>query len=210
MAVYLLHFDRPYKHAKHYLGFARDVPAMHARIDKHYAASPGDGKGHRLMQVVRAAGISFTLARVWPDGTRADERSVDRNKEVRLMNVGFTGTRKGMSEAQSAQLRYLLALFKHADHAIGRRPVLHHGGCAGADMEASELALGAGYEEREHMPYAQEAKYLLARDREIVKACDVLVAAPHTDAEQVRSGTWYTVRQARRAGKPVVMLSRGA
>lgn len=74
MALYLLHFDEPYKHARHYLGFATDEQAMHARIDQHYAATPGDGHHHRLMQVIRAAGISFTLARVWPDGTRADER----------------------------------------------------------------------------------------------------------------------------------------
>lgn len=74
MALYLLHFDRPYRHARHYLGYARDVAAMHARIDMHYAASERDGQNHRLMVAVRAAGISFTLARVWPDGTRQDER----------------------------------------------------------------------------------------------------------------------------------------
>lgn len=74
MALYLLHFDRPYKHARHYLGFAPDVSAMHARIDRHYTATIGDGHNHRLMQVIRQAGISFTLARVWPDGTREDEK----------------------------------------------------------------------------------------------------------------------------------------
>lgn len=74
MAVYLLHFDRPYKHARHYLGFAEDVERLHARVDAHYAATPGDGQHHRLMQVVRAAGISFTLARIWPTATRVDER----------------------------------------------------------------------------------------------------------------------------------------
>lgn len=74
MALYLLHFDRPYKHAKHYLGYARDIPTMHQRIDWHYAASERDGKHHRLMVAVRAAGISFVLARVWPEGTRADEK----------------------------------------------------------------------------------------------------------------------------------------
>jgi len=73
MAVYLLHFDRPYKHARHYLGYADD-DKLHQRIDAHYAATPGDGQHHRLLQVIRAAGISFTLARVWPGLTRADER----------------------------------------------------------------------------------------------------------------------------------------
>lgn len=75
MAVYLLHFDRPYKHAKHYAGYADD-DRLHERIDEHYNATPGDGKRHRLMQVVRAAGISFSLARVWPGRNRQHERTL--------------------------------------------------------------------------------------------------------------------------------------
>lgn len=73
MAVYLLHFDRPYGHAKHYMGYAAD-DRMHARIDEHYNATPGDGRNHRLMQVIKQAGISFTLARVWPNADRRTER----------------------------------------------------------------------------------------------------------------------------------------
>jgi len=73
MAVYLLHFDRSFRHARHYMGYA-DEATLHQRVDEHYNATPGDGKHHRLMQAVRAAGISFTLARVWPGATRADER----------------------------------------------------------------------------------------------------------------------------------------
>jgi hypothetical protein len=82
MAVYLLHFDRPYKHARHYFGFAVDEQ-LHQRIDAHYNATPGDGKHHRLMQVVRAAGISFTLARVWPGADRAKEKSLSSRGATR-------------------------------------------------------------------------------------------------------------------------------
>lgn len=74
MALYLLHFDRPFRHAQHYLGWSCSVAAMHQRINQHYAATPGDGQHHTLIAHARAAGISFTLARVWPNGTRADER----------------------------------------------------------------------------------------------------------------------------------------
>jgi hypothetical protein len=74
MPVYLLHFDRPYRHARHYMGYAWNLESMHARIDRHYAATPGDGHHHRLIQVIRAAGISFTLARVWETATPEDER----------------------------------------------------------------------------------------------------------------------------------------
>lgn len=75
MAVYLLHFDRPYKHAKHYVGYADDE-RLHQRIDEHYDARPGDSRHHRLMQVVRQAGISFVLARVWPGADRRKERAL--------------------------------------------------------------------------------------------------------------------------------------
>jgi len=69
MAVYLLHFSEPYRHARHYRGSARDVPA---RLRKHAA-----GRGARLLAVVQAAGITWELARVWPGG-RARERQLKR------------------------------------------------------------------------------------------------------------------------------------
>ena len=65
--VYLLHFDRPYQHARHYIGWARDVEA---RLAAHAA-----GRGARLLEVAAAAGISWTLARTW-QGTRTRERQI--------------------------------------------------------------------------------------------------------------------------------------
>jgi predicted GIY-YIG superfamily endonuclease len=67
--VYLLHFDQPYKHARHYLGWARNVPR---RLAEHAA-----GRGARLLAVVREAGIGWQLARLWP-GSRARERQIKR------------------------------------------------------------------------------------------------------------------------------------
>lgn len=67
--VYLLHFDRPYKHARHYRGWARDLPA---RLADHEA-----GRGARLIAVITAAGIGYELARTWP-GTRYRERQLKR------------------------------------------------------------------------------------------------------------------------------------
>lgn len=71
MPVYLLHFDTPYRHARHYTGYARDAKALTRRIEHH-----AKGTGARLMQVVSGAGIGFKLARTWPDGTRDDERKL--------------------------------------------------------------------------------------------------------------------------------------
>lgn len=65
--VYLLHFERPYKHARHYRGYTDDLTA---RLAAH-----ANGSGARLMAVIHAAGIGFTLARTWP-GTRTRERQL--------------------------------------------------------------------------------------------------------------------------------------
>jgi predicted GIY-YIG superfamily endonuclease len=64
--VYLLHFDRPYRHAAHYLGYAHNIGR---RLDEHAA-----GTGGRLTQVVKAAGIGWQLARTWPGQGRTEER----------------------------------------------------------------------------------------------------------------------------------------
>jgi predicted GIY-YIG superfamily endonuclease len=65
--VYLLHFDAPYRHAKHYRGSTSDLGA---RLEAHR-----NGEGARLMAVVREAGIGFTLARTW-EGGRTRERQL--------------------------------------------------------------------------------------------------------------------------------------
>ena len=67
--IYLLHFDRPYRHAAHYTGW---TTSLLERIDAHES-----GHGARLLAVIRAAGIGFTLARTWP-GTRSTERALKR------------------------------------------------------------------------------------------------------------------------------------
>jgi hypothetical protein len=68
--VYLLHFDQPYKHARHYIGWTPgSVPK---RLRLHRA-----GRGARLLAVIKAAGIGFDLARIWPGG-RARERQIKR------------------------------------------------------------------------------------------------------------------------------------
>ena len=65
--VYLLHFSEPYKHAKHYLGSA--VNAVE-RL-KHHKSESCDV---RLLRVVKAAGITFEIARIWKGDRRLERR----------------------------------------------------------------------------------------------------------------------------------------
>jgi predicted GIY-YIG superfamily endonuclease len=66
--VYLLHFDRPYHHARHYVGWTRN---LERRVARHR-----DGRGSPLIEAASNAGIVFTVARVWPNVTRRFERRV--------------------------------------------------------------------------------------------------------------------------------------
>ncbi|MFI5910914.1 hypothetical protein [Dactylosporangium sp. NPDC051541] len=67
--IYLLHFDRPFGHARHYTGWTKDLAA---RLAEH-----ATGRGARLLAAVHAAGIRWELARTWT-GTRNDERALKR------------------------------------------------------------------------------------------------------------------------------------
>jgi len=73
--VYLLHFDRRYWHAGHYVGWARSAKTLPRRIHHHEI-----GQGARLTAVVSAAGIGFQVARVWPDADRHFERRLKDQK----------------------------------------------------------------------------------------------------------------------------------
>ena len=79
--VYLLHFDRPYKHARHYIGWAASSRSLKARQAQH-----GTSEGARLLAVARAAGITWQKAEhtalrhgaVTGKGPRAAERGPAR------------------------------------------------------------------------------------------------------------------------------------
>ena len=77
MAVYLLHFRQAYpagKRPQHYIGWARDVAQRLAEHQNRTSRA-------RLMEVIHAAGIPWSLARVWPEGDRATERRLKRWKK---------------------------------------------------------------------------------------------------------------------------------
>jgi predicted GIY-YIG superfamily endonuclease len=68
--LYLIHFHAPYRHARHYLGWARNLDA---RLAHHRR-----GTGARLLAVVTAAGIQWEVVATW-QGTRDQERRMKNN-----------------------------------------------------------------------------------------------------------------------------------
>lgn len=65
--IYLVHSSWPFRHARHYTGWAAH---LNARLAEHEA-----GRGARLLQVVTQAGIGWTLART-SEGTRERGRQL--------------------------------------------------------------------------------------------------------------------------------------
>ena len=129
------------------------------------------------------------------------------------MKVGFTGSRNGLSEAQVERLTSLLVEMNPSE--------FHHGDCKGADEEALGLAVTLGNpwtvchpptdpKARAYTKNAQElpAKPYLVRNHAIVDGTEHLVACPGKMEEEGRSGTWATIRHARRTGKPITIIWR--
>ena len=67
--IYLLHFERSYHHARHYLGYTDD---LEARVAAHRA-----GHGSPLVAAAVRDGIEFCVAATWP-GDRTEERRLHR------------------------------------------------------------------------------------------------------------------------------------
>ena len=75
--VYLICFDKKYKHAKHYIGFVDNNDGLENRIDMHKK-----GQGARLLQVLNENGIDYKVVRIWKEG--------DRNFERKLKNLSHS------------------------------------------------------------------------------------------------------------------------
>lgn len=132
------------------------------------------------------------------------ELAADEDKAMHALKLGFTGTRDGMTDYQKDKFVQLILALKPK--------YFHHGLCIGADEQAHDLV-------REHLPgcwivghpcniikmrsdrkcdETRPVKDALDRDLDIVREVDILAAAPKSRKEELRSGTWTTVRYARK------------
>lgn len=122
------------------------------------------------------------------------------------ISVGFTGTQQGMTDAQRFSVYTILQAYAAMSNGDLR---FHHGDCVGADEQAHALARSLGYLVYLHPPvneskraFCEDVFYTfppleyLDRNKEIVHETRTLIAAPKERDEQLRSGTWSTVRYA--------------
>ena len=127
------------------------------------------------------------------------------------MIVSFTGSQEGMTQRQKLLVKYYLSNLKPSE--------FHHGDCVGADAEAHDIAHSLdipihihpptnpdkrAWKENEAVKYPQ--KPYLKRNEDMARICDVLIATPPTCQEIIRSGTWATIRYARKFGKELLIV----
>ena len=127
------------------------------------------------------------------------------------MRIGFTGTQKGMTDFQKHEVSMVLLFNSYI--CTGVSGEAHHGDCIGADAEFEELAKKEGFTTYAHpasdtgnkRAYCKSdillpAKPALERNKDIVNAVDIMIATPKENHEVLRSGTWATIRYAKKCG----------
>ncbi len=130
------------------------------------------------------------------------------------MKVGFTGTQLGMSQHQKEQ--FVLKMYELNPTEF------HHGDCIGADAQAHDIVREFFPDVKIHVhppiysnkrafkvgDVTYEKDHYLVRDRRIVDSTEFLIGTPKTNLEELRSGTWTTIRHARKTNKMHKILSR--
>lgn len=125
-------------------------------------------------------------------------------------HIGFSGTQDGMTDRQAAAVRRLISGVEGV--------TWHHGDCVGADYQFHVLLRSLDYRVVSHPPtnvskrawtLADEErppKKYLQRNRDIVDETSVMIFAPKSFDEELRSGTWATYRYASKVGKPWIIV----
>ena len=125
--------------------------------------------------------------------------------------IGFTGTQHGMTSAQKDRFREMVS---------GTWDEFHHGDCIGADAEAHDILknqrpltlvaihppINPSKRANKEGDFVYPPKPYLERNHDIVDVIDKLIATPYEFKEQLRSGTWATIRYATKKHKRVVVI----
>ena len=155
---------------------------------------------------------------------KMDNKSSSVDKKItKVVKIGMSGTRKGMDDESKKELVNFLTkkdhpLFELPENANNISIEAHHGDCTGADKDFHNIcesldikiviwpplnstlrAYCKSDDIRPPMEY-------LERDKKIVDETDFLIAFPETKKESVRSGTWTTIRYARKQKKPMLII----
>jgi hypothetical protein len=135
-----------------------------------------------------------------------------------VIHLGITGTTIGATLPQAATLWSVMTSFAydefHHGDAIGVDALGHTAARAVKEMRGGSLRI---VEHPANIPgkrafcadadVTHEPLPPLARNKHIAASSDVLVAVPFSPEEWLRSGTWATVRYARKYGKIIIRIN---
>jgi len=126
------------------------------------------------------------------------------------MKLGMSGNRSGITKnAKNTLLRFF------EDNEIDE---VHHGDCVGSDKDFHDVCATKEFKIVIHPPknnkmranciseHILPAKDYLDRNHDIVDFTDMLVAFPSSETEEIRSGTWATIRYAKKKNKKILLI----
>ncbi len=143
------------------------------------------------------------------------------NERPMAIILGFTGTKQGMTPEQKESVKNILTRFNEVKIKVSEA---HHGDCVGADFEFHTIMKEATVPIGIHPPINPKyrafchganfsykdklypEKEYLDRNHDIVNVCDLLIATPKSFKEEIRSGTWATVRYAKHNNKVIAVI----
>lgn len=137
----------------------------------------------------------------------------------KTISIGFTGTREGLNLNQKTKITEMLS--QYTDHIIH----VYHGDCLGADTDFHKLCVDfrnnnnielviiimppdkdivRGFNKSD---IVMKPKPYLERNADIVINSDVMIGCPLDPTKEVmRSGTWSTIRKARKMNKKLFVF----
>lgn len=130
--------------------------------------------------------------------------------KMEAIHIGFTGSRNGLTLSQRQQILEMLATY------TDKPMFIHHGDCVGSDADFHSMCQNAATIII-HPPInskcrafcngniTRDEKEYIQRNHDIVNECDILIACPSGE-EIPRSGTWATIRYARKINKPMIII----
>lgn len=124
-----------------------------------------------------------------------------------MRHLGFTGSRHRVTLTQEQALAKLLKRLREKERNF---LWMHNGDCITADNIAASLWEQLGGKVCLHPPsndiyraFFNKAQLVcmpkgyIARDHDIVESSELLIATPQSYQEEIRSGTWATIRHAK-------------
>lgn len=137
-----------------------------------------------------------------------------------LVKYGFTGTKNRLRNSQKNSIIHQL----QTEINKGNNIEIHHGDCVGADKDFHDICSCPLLKNSIkikiviHPPidnklraYCQsnficEEKTYLERNKDIVDDTEILIGCPYDNEEKLRSGTWSTIRYAKKNNKLVLLF----